>query len=54
MGRSTLERTVATITPEITTVARGFCTSAPAIVEIAIGIKPTAAIISVVITGRRE
>ena len=38
--------------PPITTVAKGRCTSAPALVEIAIGKKPNAAAAAVKITGR--
>ena len=38
--------------PPMTTVASGRCTSAPACVEIAIGMKPTAATSAVVSTGR--
>ena len=45
---------VAVIRPPITTVAKGFCTSAPADVEIAIGRNPSEATAAVMMTGRRR
>ena len=43
---------MAVISPPITTVASGFCTSAPAEVDNAIGRKPREATAAVIITGR--
>jgi hypothetical protein len=40
--------------PPITTVASGRCTSAPLLVEIAIGMKPTLATRAVMSTGRKR
>ena len=45
---------VAEIRPPITTVASGFCTSAPEPVAIAIGTKPRLATSAVMTTGRRR
>ncbi len=43
---------VAVMRPPMTTVARGRCTSAPLVVESAIGMKPRAATVAVMSTGR--
>ena len=43
MGNTTKVNIVAVISPPITTVASGLCTSAPTLVEIAIGRNPSAA-----------
>ena len=53
-GRTTKVKMVAVISPPITTVARGRCTSAPALVEIAIGKKPKAAADAVKSTARKR
>ena len=45
---------MAVINPPITTVAKGFCTSAPAPVDNAIGINPKAATEAVINTGRKR
>ena len=45
---------VAEIRPPITTVASGFCTSAPDPVAIAIGTKPSEATNAVITTGRNR
>jgi len=44
-------RSVQVTRPPITTVARGRCTSAPALPETAIGRKPRASVVAVIITG---
>ena len=53
-GRTTSVRNVELIMPPITTVASGRWTSAPALVESAIGIKPKAATAAVMSTGRKR
>ena len=54
MGNTTNVSNVAVISPPITTVASGFCTSAPAEVDNAIGRKPSEATAAVMITGRNR
>ncbi len=51
-GKTTNVRKVAVINPPITTVANGFCTSAPEPVDNAIGKKPNEATVAVINTGR--
>ena len=51
-GSTARPRSVDEMMPPMTTVASGRCTSAPAWVEIAIGMKPNAATAAVVSTGR--
>src|SRR4029453_10605060 len=53
-GRRSSVRNVELIIPPITTVANGRCTSAPALVERAIGMKPNAATAAVISTGRKR
>src|SRR5690625_3974594 len=53
-GSTSRVSAVAVSNPPITTVARGFCTSAPAPVAMAIGMKPTMATSAVVRTARRR
>ncbi len=53
-GSTTSVKNVADTRPPMTTVAKGRCTSAPALVEIAIGKKPRAAAEAVSNTGRRR
>ena len=53
-GNTTNVKKVAVIKPPITTVAKGFCTSAPAPPENAIGRKPKAATLAVIKTGRKR
>ena len=53
-GKTTKVRIVAVTKPPITTVASGRCTSAPALVEIAIGKKPSAAAEAVNKTARKR
>ena len=54
MGKTTSVKNVAVISPPITTVANGRCTSAPDVCEIAIGRKPKDATDAVRITGRKR
>ena len=51
MGSTTKVSRVDEIKPPITTVASGFCTSAPALVEMAIGRNPKEATKAVITTG---
>lgn len=53
-GNTKSVRKVAVINPPITTVAKGFCTSAPALVLMAIGRKPSEATVAVINTGLRR
>ena len=53
-GKTINVNTVEVTKPPITTVANGFCTSAPAEVEIAIGKNPNAAAEAVSNTGRKR
>ena len=50
-GKTTIVKTVADTKPPITTVAKGLCTSAPALVDTAIGKNPKAAAAAVKTTG---
>ena len=50
-GSTNSVRKVAVINPPITTVANGFCTSAPALLLNAIGKKPKLATVAVINTG---
>ena len=52
VGSTRSVSSVADTRPPITTVASGRCTSAPALVETAIGMKPTLATSAVISTGR--
>src|SRR5690554_7705537 len=54
VGSTSRVNAVAVNNPPITTVASGFCTSAPAPVAIAIGMKPTMTTSAVVRTARRR
>ena len=54
VGSTSSVSTVAVINPPMTTVASGFCTSAPAPTAIAIGMKPTMATSAVVSTASSE
>ena len=54
MGSTMRVSNVAVSKPPITTVARGFCTSAPAPLLIAIGKKPSEATAAVMMTGRKR
>ena len=47
-------KNVAVISPPITTVAKGFCTSAPAEADKAMGKNPSDAAAAVIITGRKR
>ncbi|MNS54142.1 hypothetical protein D3C72_869230 [compost metagenome] len=51
-GNTNKVKNVAESSPPITTVANGFCTSAPALCDIAIGKKPNEATVAVIKTGR--
>ena len=53
-GSTTNVKNVAVINPPITTVANGFCTSAPAPLLNAIGKKPSEATAAVISTGRKR
>ena len=53
-GKTSNVSSVALIKPPITTVARGFCTSAPVPVASAIGTKPSEATRAVIATGRKQ
>ncbi|MNS85825.1 hypothetical protein D3C86_1480950 [compost metagenome] len=53
-GRTNKVSKVAVTKPPITTVASGFCTSAPALVLMAMGRKPREATIAVINTGRKR
>jgi len=53
-GNTTSVRMLDVITPPMTTVASGRCTSAPAPTEMAIGRKPRASVVAVISTGRRR
>ena len=52
MGNTSRVSTVAVIKPPITIMASGFCVSEPTPWEMAAGIKPIAAIMAVITTGR--
>lgn len=52
MGRTMSVSSVADTSPPMTTVASGFCTSAPADVDMAMGKKPSEAAVAVIMTGR--